>query len=415
MAVKRFVKTALIPAKAGLAVATRNKNWGPSEEKTVQAIFNTLASLKGGPTKLGQVMATFEPTLPEELVGPYKEALAKLTDDVTPVPLNELGPTLKELPPGLQLDKEAFAAASIGQVHRGSMIVDGQKVEVAVKLQYPNMEKILTSDASQIKMLAYAFKKLTGNDITDLATEHINAMLDELDYTLEADAYEKFKAGWVEDPNIKIPAVYYSTEHTLITEYIPAESINTITKTGTADQRNRLGELLLTFTFLNPSLIGLVHADPHPGNFGLTNDNKLRVLDFGSVGIPCGYTTLFVQTAIDLQNNDYQKALEAWKSFGMVSENTSLETFSKVVGARPDPSGQNLYSDDGFTFTPDWLKAQASDYYNPEYAQAAAGSLRLPSAALLEHRAVMGSIALACKLESHVPFNNILHQASQLH
>ena len=411
VSVSRMVRTSMIPARAATAVLTRNSRFGPSEEATVEAIFRSLSTLKGGPTKLGQVLATFEPAIPPHLVGPYRKALNDLTDSTAPVPLSDMSLSVSQLPASVQVSGPAFAAASIGQVHQGFFSTGSGDVPVAVKLQYPDMDKMLRSDAAQIRMLAYGLRKLTGVDFSELVSAHVEAMLDELDYELEAHTQQRFFDAYSSLPAaavlVTVPQVRFSSQLSLVTDFHPGVALSRV-EPGTP-AADRLGTLLLTYTLANPALVGLVHGDPHPGNFLLGADSKLVALDYGAASPASGYTDVFARSALAIAGSDMTSAFHMWRDFGLVSSDTTLEAFVATVPTKPDPLGGSPYDTDGFRFSPEWLGAQASGFYSPSSAADVSVRFALPPDALLEHRALMGTIALLCKLRARVPFNTLLH------
>jgi predicted unusual protein kinase regulating ubiquinone biosynthesis (AarF/ABC1/UbiB family) len=150
--------------------------------------------------------------------------------------------------------------------------------------------------------------------------------------------------------------------------------------------------------------VGATHADPHPGNFRLLDDNRLAVLDFGSVADDTGlFTHLFAQTLILTTRGDYDAVLEAWREAGLVSDSTTTEQLMEML----DPDDRP-YTREEFTFSKEWLQSRSQQFQDPVQALQGASRLRFPPSYLLEHRAVMGTIALLCGLDATVDFRNVI-------
>ncbi|WP_069170835.1 ABC1 kinase family protein [Streptomyces griseus] len=243
------------------------------QQRTADQLFKVLGELKGGAMKLGQALSVFESALPEDVAGPYRAALTKLQEAAPPMPsrtvhgvlAERLGPDWREL--FLSFDDRPSAAASIGQVHR-AVWHDGR--DVAVKVQYPGAGEALLSDLAQLSRFARLLGPLVpGMDIKPLITEMRDRVSEELDYGLEAMAQQEHSAEFQDDPDVVIPGVVHQCEQVLVTEWIDGIPLSEVISDGTPAQRDRAGQLLARFLFSGPARTGLLHADPHPGNFRL--------------------------------------------------------------------------------------------------------------------------------------------------
>lgn len=246
--------------------------------------------------KLGQALSVFESALPEEVAGPYRAALTKLQEAAPPMPsgtvhavLEErLGEDWREL--FLEFEDKPSAAASIGQVHR-AVWHDGRNV--AVKVQYPGAGEALLSDLTQLSRFARLLGPLIpGMDIKPLITELRDRVSEELDYEQEAGSQRDHAEEFADDPDVVIPGVVHQSDQVLVTEWMDGVPLSDVIAEGTPEQRDRAGQLLARFLFSGPARTGLLHADPHPGNFRLlppdeeTGEDgqwRLGVLDFGTV------------------------------------------------------------------------------------------------------------------------------------
>ena len=261
------------------------------QQRTAEQLFRTLGELKGGAMKFGQAMSVLEAALPDELIGPYREHLTRLQDSAPPMPTQlvrdalarDLGDDWRERL--VWLDGGPTAAASIGQVHKGRWH-DGR--DVAVKVQYPGAGEALRSDLRQLARFARSIGPMVpGVDIKPLVEELQARIEEELDYALEAEAQRAFAAAFRDDPEIVVPDVVAVGHTVLVTEWLdsPASLASVITG-GTQEERDHYADLFVRFLFAGPARTGMLHADPHPGNFRVIptadgSPGKIGVLDFG--------------------------------------------------------------------------------------------------------------------------------------
>jgi predicted unusual protein kinase regulating ubiquinone biosynthesis (AarF/ABC1/UbiB family) len=242
------------------------------QQRTAEQLFRTLGDLKGGAMKMGQALSILESALPEEMAAPYRAHLTRLQDSAPPMAASTVhGVLSRELGASwrkklVEFDDNPAAAASIGQVHRGRW-QDGR--EVAVKVQYPGAEEALTSDLRQLGRLARTFGSVVpGIDIRPLVEELQARVAEELDYELEAEAQRAFAAEFRDDPHFVIPDVVDGSPRVLVAEWLESpSSLARMIAEGTQEERDHYGELYVRFLFSGPARTGMLHADPHPGNF----------------------------------------------------------------------------------------------------------------------------------------------------
>jgi len=243
--------------------------------------------------KLGQMLSSRPDLLPEA----YVRELGKLQDAAPAVPFREieraltreLGRPLSEL--FAEFEEAPVAAASIGQVHRATLL-DGRKV--AVKVQRPNIENLVQLDMELLEVFVRALAQgLPPLDFDTIIRETRDMISAELDYTREAELTAKLSAFFAGNPHIHVPAVIseLSTKRVLVTAFMPGEKLTnvldrmlTAREAGGADAQVQLTELLSRVLEAYARQVleaGVFQADPHPGNLLADDAGNLTVLDFG--------------------------------------------------------------------------------------------------------------------------------------
>ncbi|MFD7454400.1 ABC1 kinase family protein [Kitasatospora sp. NPDC059827] len=383
------------------------------QQATADQLFKVLGELKGGAMKFGQVLSVFEAALPEEVAGPYRAALTKLQDAAPPMPATKVHTALAErLGEGwrelfLEFDDRPAAAASIGQVHR-AVWHDGRRV--AVKVQYPGAGDALLADLSQLSRVAWLLGPLIpGLDIKPLITELRERVSEELDYELEAQAQRRHAEEFAGDPDIVVPVVVAQADQVLITEWMDGTPLSEVIANGTQEERDRAGQLLARFLFAGPSRTGLLHADPHPGNFRLLKDDgpvggwRLGVLDFGTVDrVPGGLPAPIGASLRMALDGDAAGVLTMLREEGFVKPSIELDPDAVLDYLLPiiEPAAV-----DSFHFTRAWMRAQAARIADPRSPAYNLGKqLNLPPSYLLIHRVTLSTIGVLCQLGAKAPF-----------
>jgi predicted unusual protein kinase regulating ubiquinone biosynthesis (AarF/ABC1/UbiB family) len=418
-AVTRSAKLAGLPlGVAGRATIGLGKRIGgrPAEvvaaelqARTAEQLFQVLGQLKGGAMKMGQALSVFEAALPEDVAAPYRAALTKLQEAAPALPATtvhavlakELGADWRSL--FTSFDDTPAAAASIGQVHQ-AVWSDGR--EVAVKIQYPGAGPALLGDLKQLSRLARMFSSLTpGLDVKPLLVELTKRVAEELDYRLEAQSQSAFASAYDGDEEIRVPAVITGSERVLVTEWMEGVPLSRIITTGTQEQRDRVSVLLARFLFSGPVLAGLLHADPHPGNFRLLPDGRLGVIDFGAVDhLPDGAPEPIGRIARLALEGDAAAVLAALRDEGFVKASVQVDADALLDYLAPllEP-----IAGPSFRFSRPWLRTQAVRLGDPRSPAAQLGrQLNLPPSYLLIHRVTMGTIGVLCQLGGEADYRS---------
>ncbi len=427
-AVRRTARLAALPlGYAGRSAIGLGKRIGgkPAEavmteiqQRTAEQLFRTLGELKGGAMKMGQMLSVLESAFPEEMAGPYREHLTRLQDAAPPMPTqtvrdilaDELGPDWSERL--VWLDGGPTAAASIGQVHRGRW-VDGR--EVAVKVQYPEAADALMSDLRQLSLLARTAAPLVpGIDLKPLVAELQARAADELDYHLEAEAQRAFAEAFRDDPDIVVPDVVAVGRTVLVTEWLESPaSIASVIADGTQEERDHYGELFVRFLFSGPVRTGMLHADPHPGNYRVIPDadgrpGRLGVLDFGAVarlperGLPEAMGRLLRAGA----EEDPDVLVEGLRREGFIKDRVTVDAGQVLDYLSPFVEPTRV---ERFRFSREWMRTQFARVNDPRDPTFTVGmKLNLPPSYLLIHRTWLAGLGVLCQLECEAPFRQIL-------
>jgi predicted unusual protein kinase regulating ubiquinone biosynthesis (AarF/ABC1/UbiB family) len=416
-AVTRTVKLATLPLGiAGRATVGFGKRLGGRsaeavaaevQQRTAEQVFRVLGELKGGAMKFGQTMSVLEAGLPEELAAPYRETLTKLQESAPPMSAKTVHQVLADdfgsdwRTHFREFDDQSAAAASIGQVHR-AVWHDGR--DVAVKVQYPGAGQALRSDLTQVARLGKVLGAMVpGLDARALLDELHDRMVEELDYRLEADAQDGFALAYDGDAEFVVPKLVHGAERVLVTEWLDGRPLSDIIGSGTKAERDHVGLLYVRFLFSGPERAGLLHADPHPGNYRVTADGRLGVLDYGAVArLPEGFPPsigLLMRRAID---GAAEEMLDGLRDEGFVKSHIRLEPEALYDYLAPfiEPAATER-----FHFNRPWMREQFARINDPRRPGYSIGlKLNLPPSYLLIHRVWIGGIGVLSQLDCEAPF-----------
>jgi predicted unusual protein kinase regulating ubiquinone biosynthesis (AarF/ABC1/UbiB family) len=334
----------IVGVQSAKYAGTKAANVGRSEEQskeqltqrhleTAMKMVGALGQMKGAAMKLGQ-FASFIDTefIPEEYREIYQEQLAKLRTDAPAMPWEKVVAVLEEEYDGeplselfAEFEEEAFAAASIGQVHRAELL-DGR--QVAVKIQYPGIAEALDADlrnAGTIVRLARALAP--GLDAKAIAEELRERVMEELDYEYEAQNQRSFARAYRGHPFIYVPEVVtrLSRRRVLVTELVTGRDFEEI-KELPPEERSRFGEIVFRGSFGSIYHLQHFNADPHPGNYILMDDGRVAFLDFGMTKKIDREQILLEQRAFDAASrNDPEAYRQALHDLGFVKKPSKLD------------------------------------------------------------------------------------------
>lgn len=308
-------------AMAGLAAKLAGERYlGLTIDRADHAAQLTaaLGGLKGPLMKVGQILSTIPEALPPE----YARDFQQLQSNAPPMGWPFVRRRMKtELGPDWEarfttFDKDAAAAASLGQVHK-AVTQDG--TQVACKLQYPDMASAIKADLAQLKMIFSIYEKYDSS----IQTKHIHEELaerlyEELDYTLEAKYCKLYGDMLARENTVHVPRVIddLSTDRLLTTTWLEGEKILTFIDAH-PEQRNRLAMNMFRAWYVPLYYYGVIHGDPHLGNYTVRSDDSINLLDFGCVRV---FPPAFVEGVINLyralMTNDTALAVHAYETWG---------------------------------------------------------------------------------------------------
>lgn len=329
---KRYAQVS--SAMTGLAarvVGERYLGIDINREKHAQGMKHILGGLKGPLMKVAQFLATVPGALPPE----YAEELMELQSNAPPMGWafvrrrmsHELGAQWQSH--FSTFSQEAVAAASLGQVHRGTLST-GE--EVACKLQYPDMQSIIEADLQQLRILFSFYESWNKAIQTENIHQEIQERLqEELDYEGEARHLNWFATIFKNHPRIVLPTVYpnLSTRRLLTMSWCEGESLLDQLDSS-QEERNALCQLLFQAWYTPFYHYGIIHGDPHPGNYRISEDGKLILLDLGCVR---RFKGTFVGGVIDLYHalheGDRERAVHAYETWGF--QNLTSEAIEVIT------------------------------------------------------------------------------------
>lgn len=381
------------------------------QARTAEQLFKVLGELKGGAMKFGQALSVFESSLPEEMAEPYRATLTKLQDAAPPMPAAtvhgilaaELGPDWRDLLHGF--DDRPAAAASIGQVHR-AVWADG--TPVAVKVQYPGVADALLSDIAQLSRVGkVAAGWIPGLDVKPILEEMKVRLVEELDYTLEADSQATFARAFADDPHFAVPAVRHATHHVMVSDWMEGVPLSAVIADGTPEQRDLMARRFMEFLLAGPARAGLLHADAHPGNYRLLPDGRFGVLDFGAVkrlpdGMPPAIGRLLT---LGLQD-DGPGVVAGLREEGFIKPSIEVDGAGLLAYLAPfmEPLTRTTW-----TFDRTWMRGLFSHVKDVTQPQWTTGlKLNLPPEYLLVHRVWISGIGVLCQIGGTVPVLEVM-------
>ncbi|MBT8043531.1 MAG: AarF/ABC1/UbiB kinase family protein [Verrucomicrobiae bacterium] len=250
-------------------------------EATARHTYDTFSQLKGGPLKLAQMLSMDRNLIPEQYVDQFSQAQYNAPPLTYPLVVNTFTKELGARPNQIfeKFTTKAMSSASIGQVHQAEL--NGQKL--AVKIQYPGVADSLKSDLALVKPIAMRLFQLDAKSLDPYMKEVEERLLEETDYFLELERSQTLAEKSSHLPHTRFPAFFpaQSSRRILTMEWVEGVQLDTFADSSASqDEKQKIAQALWDFYHYQVHELRLFHADPHPGNFKVHN-NELWVLDFG--------------------------------------------------------------------------------------------------------------------------------------
>lgn len=287
-------------------------------DKNARDLKAALGGLKGPIMKVAQMMAT----IPEALPAEYAAELSQLQSMAPPMGwpfvkrrmAAELGPGWKKK--FETFEREAAAAASLGQVHK-ARTPDG--TDLACKLQYPEMQSAVEADLAQLSLVFSIHRRIdSAIDTREMADEIGARLREELDYEREAAHMRLYRSIFKDDPRIAVPAVMedLSTRRLLTMQWLEGAPLLDFCNHG-LEERNAIAEAMFTAWWYPFSHYGVIHGDPHLGNYSVRDDFGINLLDYGCIRV---FSPAFVSGVIELyrslEADDRDRSVAAYEIWG---------------------------------------------------------------------------------------------------
>lgn len=274
-------------------------------ENNASDIYDSLKTLKGSALKMAQMMSMEKNIMPKAFVEKFSLSQFSVPPLSAPLVLKTFKKSFGKFPDQLfdTFNSQATNAASIGQVHQATK--DGKTL--AVKIQYPGVAHSIQSDLAIVKPIAMKMFNIKGEHSERYFAEVENKLIEETDYVLELEQSLEVAAACKHIPNLHFPTYYpeYCSEQIITMEWMKGIHLSEFTQINTDQEAaNKLGQALWDFYMYQMHVLRKVHADPHPGNFLVSEDKELVALDFGCMkAIPESfynpYFELFKMDVID--------------------------------------------------------------------------------------------------------------------
>ncbi|HET8828415.1 MAG TPA: AarF/ABC1/UbiB kinase family protein, partial [Pelobium sp.] len=289
-------------------------------EDNATDIYSSLSELKGSALKVAQMLSMDKNILPKAYVDKFSMSQYNAPPLSGPLIMQTFRKNFGKTPDKIfdQFDLKSTNAASIGQVHKAEL--NGEKL--AVKIQYPGVGDSISSDLKMVKPFAFRLLGMSEKELEVYMKEVEERLVEETDYELEVQNSLKISAACANIPNLIFPTYYkeLSGPRVITMSWLNGLHLKEFLATNPAQEvRNKIGQALWDFYNFQQHELRAVHADPHPGNFLITPEGKLGIIDFGCIKeLPDSfYYPFFSTTSTNLMNNR-EETIKAFRALEMV-------------------------------------------------------------------------------------------------
>lgn len=409
---KRMAKTSGAVGGIAMRVAGNRMGFKSGGSQHAEDLRIILGGLKGPMMKVAQFLSTIPEGIPEE----YAQELSQLQANAPSMGAafvrrrmqGELGADWARR--FGTFDLNAAAAASLGQVHRATL-PDGQNV--ACKLQYPDMPSTMEADLRQLRMAMAVFRRMDDSIQTeDIYAELADRLREELDYTREAAQMRLYGIMLRDTPTVHVPEPVEGlcTKRLVTMTWLEGRPLlKRLEENPTLEERNRTAEALFRAWYLPFYRYGVIHGDPHLGNYQVRADGSVNLLDYGAIRV---FPATFVRNVIDLyeaiREKDREKSHHAYKQWGF--ENLTNETMDIL----------NIWA--GFLFEPllDDRVRRITEVEDPTFGRSVAkkvheglrrtGGVKPPREFVLMDRSAIGLGSVFFRLKAEINWFRLFHE-----
>lgn len=304
------------------------------DAKNAADIYGELSQLKGGALKIAQMLSMDKGMLPREYTRKFANAQYNAPPLSAPLVVKTFKQQFGKPPHEIfdEFDLKATHAASIGQVHRARL--NGKTL--AVKVQYPGIADSIKSDLRMVRPIAARILKVSDADMVKFFNEVEARLIEETDYRLELKNAVEIGSACAHIPHLHFPTYYpeFSGERILTMDWLEGMHLREFMETHPSNAvRNQLGQALWDFTTYQLHVLGKVHADPHPGNFLLTPQGELGVLDFGCVKVvPEDFYMAYFSVIHPKVRQDPERLLQVAYTLELLNEEDTEDDREFVLG-----------------------------------------------------------------------------------
>lgn len=289
-------------------------------EDNAEDIYNSLSELKGSALKIAQMLSMDKNVLPRAYVDKFSMSQYNAPPLSGPLIVRTFAKLFGKSPDQIfdRFNLKSENAASIGQVHKA--ILNGK--ELAVKIQYPGVGDSISSDIKMVKPIAFRLLGMSEKEFTVYVKEVEERLLEETDYELEVKRSIEISQACSSLENVVFPTYYPELSgHRVITmDWMNGLHLKEFLQTNPSQElRNKIGQALWNFYNFQQHELRKVHADPHPGNFLITPDEKLAIIDFGCIKqLPDDFYYPFFSLVSANVLADKAKTIDAFRKLEMI-------------------------------------------------------------------------------------------------
>jgi predicted unusual protein kinase regulating ubiquinone biosynthesis (AarF/ABC1/UbiB family) len=296
-------------------------------EDNATDIYKSLSELKGSALKIAQMLSMDKNILPKSYVDKFTQSQYNAPPLSGPLIVRTFTKSFGKAPDQIfdKFNLTSTNAASIGQVHEAEL--NGKKL--AIKIQYPGVGDSISSDLKLVKPFAFRLLGMSEKELNIYIKEVEERLLEETDYELEVRRSIEFSEACKNLDNVVFPTYYpeLSSKRIISMDWIDGMHLKEFLKTNPSQElKNKIGQALWDFYNFQQHELRAVHADPHPGNFLITPEQKLGVIDFGCIKeLPDDFYYPFFSLVSSDVIRDKEKTIEAFRKLDMIHANDNKD------------------------------------------------------------------------------------------